>query len=55
MIRVYRDVTKEAIGLSVFEMVVTGGGVTDSGAVAEAAPLYYVIRGLSACTLTPGL
>ena len=56
MWRVYRDPDKTAIGGTELMPDVSVTEFTDPGAVAstEGEQLFYYLRGLSPCSLTPG-
>ena len=52
--RVYRDGSAPAIGRTALAPDVTDGRFRDRAALSRPATDYYLVRGLSACSRTPG-
>ena len=54
VMRLFRDGTKETLGQTVFCPDLAVRTATDVAAVGRGGSDYYVLRGLSDCSLTPG-
>lgn len=52
--RIYRDLKKQDLGETVLLDETDQESCSDAGAVADARPFFYRVRGLSPCSRTPG-